>query len=120
MAHNKDHGIVRDDKGQEQPKDKKRAQQSGVQEQKDAAKQPEITGTARGRGIVPRMVDLDRRKRSLLTHAQWCEKYDCARSQQSTPPSSSGTSARIYLGFDEPVPVWPGERVDPEPCSPSG
>jgi hypothetical protein len=48
MAHSKDHGIVRDDKGQEQPKDKKRAQQSDVQEQKDAAKQPESPGQPAG------------------------------------------------------------------------
>ena len=48
MAHSKDHGIIRDEKGQEQPKDKKRAQQSGVQEQKDAAKQPESPGQPAG------------------------------------------------------------------------
>jgi hypothetical protein len=48
MAHSKDHGIVRDDKGQEQPKDKKRAQQSGVQKHKDAAKQPESPGQPAG------------------------------------------------------------------------
>jgi hypothetical protein len=33
----KDHGIVKDDKGQEQPTDKDRAQQPGIKEQKDAA-----------------------------------------------------------------------------------
>jgi hypothetical protein len=38
MANNKDHGIVQDERGQDQPKDKERAQQPGVQEQKDAAK----------------------------------------------------------------------------------
>jgi hypothetical protein len=48
MAHSKDHGIVRDEKGQEQPNDKKRAQQSGVQKQKDAAKQPESPGQPAG------------------------------------------------------------------------
>ena len=48
MAHNKDHGIVNDDKGQEQTKDKQRAQQSGVQEQKDAAKQRESPGQPAG------------------------------------------------------------------------
>ncbi len=39
------HGIVRDEKGQEQPKDKARAQQPGVKEQQEAARsQPESPG----------------------------------------------------------------------------
>ena len=45
----KDHGIVEDEKGQDQPKDKKRAQQSGLKEQKDAAEQqPELPGEPAG------------------------------------------------------------------------
>jgi hypothetical protein len=63
MAHSKDHGIIRDEKGQEQPKDKKRAQQSGVQEQKDAAKQPESPGQQAGNSTAQDTADdLDRRK----------------------------------------------------------
>ena len=39
------HGIVRDERGQEQPKDKKRAQQPGLKEQQEAAKStPEAPG----------------------------------------------------------------------------
>jgi hypothetical protein len=45
MANNKDQGIVQDERGQDQPKDKKRAQQPGVKEQQDAAKStPESPG----------------------------------------------------------------------------
>jgi hypothetical protein len=32
------HGIVQDERGQDQPEDKKRAQQSGVQEQRESVK----------------------------------------------------------------------------------
>lgn len=40
---NKGQGIVRDDRGQEQPSDKRRAQQNaGLRAQKDAAGQKEI------------------------------------------------------------------------------
>jgi hypothetical protein len=35
----KDHGIVQDERGQDQPKDKRTAQKAGVKEQKEAAKQ---------------------------------------------------------------------------------
>jgi hypothetical protein len=38
MANSKDHGIVEDEKGQDQPKNKERAQKAGVKEQQDAAK----------------------------------------------------------------------------------
>ncbi len=34
-----DHGIVQDDRGQDQPKDKQTAQKAGLKEQKEAAKQ---------------------------------------------------------------------------------
>lgn len=34
-----DHGVVQDDRGQDQPKDKKSAQKLGVKEQKESAKQ---------------------------------------------------------------------------------
>ena len=34
-----DHGVVQDDRGQDQPKDKKNAQKLGAKEQKEAAKQ---------------------------------------------------------------------------------
>ncbi len=43
------HGIVKDGLGQDQPEDKKRAQQSGLKEQKDAAKQqPQSPGEPAG------------------------------------------------------------------------
>jgi hypothetical protein len=49
MANNKDNGIVQDEKGQDQPKDKERAQQPGVKEQKDAAKStPQSPGEPAG------------------------------------------------------------------------
>jgi len=35
----KKHGVVRDERGQDQPKDKDRAQQAGLREQKEAAEQ---------------------------------------------------------------------------------
>lgn len=45
----KQHGIVEDEKGQEQPADKKRAQQAGLKEQKEAAKtQPQSPGEPAG------------------------------------------------------------------------
>ena len=41
----KDQGIVKDERGQDQPKDKKRAQQSGLKEQREAAEnQPPSPG----------------------------------------------------------------------------
>jgi hypothetical protein len=47
MAKNQ-HGVTKDDKGQEQPTDKDSAQNAGVKEQKDAAKQPESPGEPAG------------------------------------------------------------------------
>jgi hypothetical protein len=35
----KDHGVVQDERGQDQPKDKNEAQKLGVKEQKEAAEQ---------------------------------------------------------------------------------
>jgi hypothetical protein len=35
----KDHGIIQDERGQDQPKDKETAQKAGLKEQQDAAKQ---------------------------------------------------------------------------------
>jgi len=35
----KDHGIVQDDRGEDQPKDKQTAQKAGLKEQKEAAEQ---------------------------------------------------------------------------------
>jgi hypothetical protein len=35
----KDYGIVQDERGQDQPKDKKTAQKAGLKEQKEPAKQ---------------------------------------------------------------------------------
>jgi hypothetical protein len=35
----KDNGIVQDDRGQDQPKDKQTAQKAGLEEQKEAAAQ---------------------------------------------------------------------------------
>lgn len=44
-AKSKDHGIVRDQRGQEQPKDKERAQQAGLREQREAAeREPQSPG----------------------------------------------------------------------------
>lgn len=44
------HAIVKDALGQNQPEDKKRAQQSGLKEQQDAAKQqPESPGEPVGK-----------------------------------------------------------------------
>jgi len=41
----KDQGIVQDERGQDQPKDKKRAQQPGLKEQREAAeREPESPG----------------------------------------------------------------------------
>ena len=41
----KDQGIVQDERGQDQPQDKKRAQQPGLKEQREAAEQqPESPG----------------------------------------------------------------------------
>jgi hypothetical protein len=34
-----DHGVVQDERGQDQPKDNKNAQKLGIKEQKEAAKQ---------------------------------------------------------------------------------
>jgi hypothetical protein len=46
----KETGIVQDDRGQDQPTDKKRAQQPGLKEQKEAAeRQPETPGEPAGR-----------------------------------------------------------------------
>jgi hypothetical protein len=39
MQNNKDHGLTRDERGQDQPKDKDGAQKLGVKEQKEAANQ---------------------------------------------------------------------------------
>ena len=48
-----DHGVVQDDRGQDQPKDKKSAQKLGVKEQKEFAKQQvESPGQPAGRGIA--------------------------------------------------------------------
>jgi len=45
----RDNGIVQDERGQDQPKDKKRAQQPGLKEQRDAAEsQPESPGEPAG------------------------------------------------------------------------
>jgi hypothetical protein len=41
----KDQGIVQDERGQDQPKDKKRAQQPGLKEQRETAeREPESPG----------------------------------------------------------------------------
>lgn len=41
----KDQGIVQDERGQDQPKDRKRAQQSGLKEQREAAeREPQSPG----------------------------------------------------------------------------
>ncbi len=34
-----DHGIIQDERGQDQPKDKETAQKAGLKEQQDSAKQ---------------------------------------------------------------------------------
>lgn len=45
MTQKQDQGIVQDERGQDQPKDKKRAQQAGLKEQKDAARNtPQLPG----------------------------------------------------------------------------
>jgi hypothetical protein len=46
---NKDHGITQDDRGQDQPKDKRTAQQAGLKKQQRAAKeQVESPGESAG------------------------------------------------------------------------
>jgi hypothetical protein len=42
------HGVTKDNKGQEQPTDKDSAQNAGVKEQKDAAQQTESPGEPAG------------------------------------------------------------------------
>jgi hypothetical protein len=45
----KDQGIVQDERGPDQPKDKERAQKPGLKEQKEAAeRQPESPGEPAG------------------------------------------------------------------------
>jgi hypothetical protein len=39
LSMQKDHSIVQDERGQDQPKDKKTAQKAGLKEQKEAAEQ---------------------------------------------------------------------------------
>ena len=39
MQQNKDHGVTQDDRGQDQTKDKQTAQQAGLKEQQEAAKE---------------------------------------------------------------------------------
>jgi hypothetical protein len=49
MAQDKDQGILKDERGQEQPKDKERAQNADVKGQVDAAKStPESPGEPAG------------------------------------------------------------------------
>lgn len=46
----KDQGIVRDERGQDQPKDKERAQKAGLKEQREAAEtQPQSPGEPAGK-----------------------------------------------------------------------
>ena len=45
MVQDKDQGIVKDERGQDQTKDKRRAQQPGLKEQREAAEnQPQSPG----------------------------------------------------------------------------
>jgi hypothetical protein len=45
----KDNDVVQDERGQDQPKDKKRAQQAGMKEQREAAEtQPQSPGEPAG------------------------------------------------------------------------
>lgn len=65
MAHSKDPGIVRDEKGQKQPKDETRTT-AGVQEQKDAAKHPVSPGQPAGGEKYAYGTHLDRSKTAPL------------------------------------------------------
>ena len=55
MANKKDHGIVQDERGQDQPKDKQRAQQSSKTPAAGPHAKPELTDNSKtpGAGALP-------------------------------------------------------------------
>jgi hypothetical protein len=61
MANSKDHGIVRDARGEDQPKDKERAQQSSKTPAAGPHEKPELTDNSKtpGAGTLPKPGESD-------------------------------------------------------------